>query len=119
MGNPVTFFEITGKNSKELAKFYSEIFGWNIIPPQGSMEYRIMDTDTQEGIPGAIGDPIGGDDTWLTIYITVPDIDSTLEKIKQNGGKIKIPKFTTDTGFTLAYVEDAFGHTLGITQSKN
>ena len=39
-----------------------------------------------------------------------------MKKVVQNGGKVKVPKFTTDTGFTLAYIEDRNGNIIGLTE---
>ncbi|MNW36537.1 Glyoxalase-like domain protein [compost metagenome] len=118
MANQVSFFEIISKNSVQLGEFYGKTFGWNIIPPQGSMEYRLMDTKGGNGVMGAVGEPIIKEETWLTIYISVDNIDQTLEDVVNNGGKIKAPKFSTDTGFTLAYIEDLSGNIIGITENR-
>ena len=113
MANPITFVEILSHNSKELADFYSNVFGWEIYPPQGSMEYRVMNPKAENGVTGAVGDPYAGED-WVTFYVGVSDIDAVIEKVVANGGSVRVPKFTTDTGFTLAIVKDSQGHIIGL-----
>ena len=33
MPNPVTWFEIIGKDAQGLQKFYRDVFGWKMTPP--------------------------------------------------------------------------------------
>ena len=43
MGNPVTYFEIAGKDSEELNDFYCSVFEWKTqVNPQGG-NYFILD----------------------------------------------------------------------------
>lgn len=118
MANYVSFFEIISKDSKKIGEFYSKVFGWNILPPAGSMEYRLMIADKEKGINGAVGDPYANDESWMTIYVSVDNIDEIIASVVENGGEVKIPKFTTDTGFTVAYVKDCNGNILGITENQ-
>jgi predicted enzyme related to lactoylglutathione lyase len=30
MANPVTWFEVVGKDSEKLSKFYGDLFGWKV-----------------------------------------------------------------------------------------
>lgn len=113
--NAITFVEILSPNSKDLAGFYSNVFGWDVYPPQGSMEYRVMNPKAENGVMGAIGDPYTGEN-WVAFYVGVEDIEATIEKVVANGGSVKVPKFTTDTGFTQAMVQDSQGHVIGLQQ---
>ena len=33
MANPVMWFEVMGKDSAGLQRFYREVFGWKLTPP--------------------------------------------------------------------------------------
>lgn len=116
MANEVRFFEIIGENSKKLGEFYNKVFEWNVLPPAGSMEYYLMDTKGENGVMGAVGDPFINNQGWIAIHVAVDDIDEIIEKVIENGGKLKVPKFTTDTGFTLAYIEDSNGNIIGLNE---
>ncbi|WP_144559630.1 VOC family protein [Shouchella miscanthi] len=118
MSNKVNFFEIVSKNSSELSKFYEEVFGWNIIPPQGSMEYRIMLTGDDNTSVGAVADPIVNEETWVTIGVQVDSIEETIKLVESNGGELKVPKFTTDTGFTRAYIKDSAGNIIALDENN-
>lgn len=113
MANAITFVEILTPNSAELADFYRSVFDWDVYPPMGSMEYRVMNPKAENGVMGAIGDPYTGE-RWVAFYVGVEDIDATIEKVVQNGGSVRVPKFTTDTGFTQAMVQDTQGHVIGL-----
>ena len=74
-----------------------------------------MNPKAENGVTGAIGDPYAGE-SWVTFYVGVKDIDAVIEKVIANGGSVKVPKFTTDTGFTLAIVRDSQEHVIGLQQ---
>jgi len=52
MANPVTWFEVTGKDGKKLQDFYSGVFGWK-IDASNPMNYGMVDNAGQ-GIGGGI-----------------------------------------------------------------
>jgi len=56
MGQPVVHFEITGKDSNKLNRYYSELFGWE-IDSNNPMSYGIIQ---REGNVNADGVGIGG-----------------------------------------------------------
>ena len=119
MANPITFIEITSKNSKEMIDFYQNVFWWNVYPPAGEMEYRVMDPKSPNHMLAAIADPYSKDkEEWVAFYIGVESVNDTIDEVLKNGGSIVVPKFTTDTGFTQALVKDNKGHVLGIQEQQ-
>ncbi len=74
MPNPVTHFEIIGKDGKKLQDFYGKLFGWH-IDANNPMQYGMVDTHTEKGIGGGIGagDP-GHPGNRTTIYVEVDDL---------------------------------------------
>ena len=80
MANPVTWFEITGKDGKKLQDFYSGVFGWN-IDASNPMSYGMVDNAGQ-GIGGGIS---GGDGstTSVTFYVEVDDPQAYLEQDRE------------------------------------
>ena len=52
----------------------------------------------------------------MCFYVMVDDIDAAVERAVAAGGSVKVPKYATDTGFTLAYVCDPAGHVIGLQQ---
>src|SRR5439155_26995477 len=91
MGAPVVHFEIITKNAKGIQSFYKGLFDWN-IDANNPMEYGMVDTKAGKGISGGIGGP--PDDTYpghFTIYVEVDDLQKTLDKVEQLGGKTVMP----------------------------
>ncbi len=107
-------FEVTGKDPAALQSYYGKLFGWklNTDNPGG---YGMTDPATTGVVVGIGGTP-DGSSGWVTGYITVADIDATLARATELGGKVIMPKFSPGGGATLALVADPEGHVLGLTQ---
>ncbi len=103
-----SWMELQGKNAAETQTFYSELFGWNPVP------MPMQDGSTYSGF--ALGEtPIGGfaaktgiERQWLP-YITVDDVDATVEKAGQVGGKVLNPAFDAPGVGRIAILEDPSG----------
>src|SRR2546430_12402920 len=55
MANPVKWFEVMGKDSAGLQKFYRDVFGWKMTPPVKEMGNYSMLERPDTGIGGGIG----------------------------------------------------------------
>ena len=79
-------FEINTKDAQRAKKFYSSVFGWKYkdsdIP---GVEYYLIDGVTPNGAINPQTDPAPV--KAPTIYLSSDDIDDTLKKIKDAGGK--------------------------------
>ena len=117
MPNPVLHFEIVSKDASRLHSFYSDVFDWK-IDANNPMNYGLVDAGG-EGINGGIGGPM--DESYpghITFYVSVPDLDATLEKIESLGGKTVMPPSEipgTDT--TIAQFTDPAGNLIGLTKA--
>jgi predicted enzyme related to lactoylglutathione lyase len=109
MGRPVVHFEVIGKDGKKLQDFYSELFDWT-IDASNPMAYGIVDNGGQ-GINGGIG--AGEQGRGVTFYVAVEDLQETLDKAEQLGGKTVMP-VTEMEGTTIALLQDPEGHTIGV-----
>ena len=56
MANPVMWFEVMGKDSAGLQKFYRDVFGWKLTPPVKEMGNYSMLERPDTGIGGGIGE---------------------------------------------------------------
>ena len=56
MANPVTWFEVMGKDSAGLQKFYRDVFGWKLSPPVKEMGNYSMLERPETGIGGGFGE---------------------------------------------------------------
>lgn len=114
MPNPVTWFEIIGKDAIKLQRFYGEVFGWKLSPPMPEMgNYSLLDNEGQ-GIGGGIGEG----DARVTVYITVDDPQAYLDKVTQLGGKTLMPVTHVTEGVTIALFADPGGNVVGLLKAN-
>jgi uncharacterized protein len=112
MANPVTHFEVVGKDAAGLQRFYGEAFGWKM---QDVMDgaYYMADPGGEGGIQGGVGasqDQPG----HVTFYVEVDDPAAALEKIGQLGGSTVQPPMDIPNGPTIALFADPEGHVVGL-----
>ena len=110
----IIHFEVTGVDQVALQGYYSDLFGWKLNTdfPGG---YGMTDPAETGLIVGIGAAPQGPG--FVTGYITVPDINATLEKATSLGGSVVMPKFSPVGTAQLALVADPEGHVLGLTEA--
>ncbi len=113
----VVHFEIPPDDPENVAKFYSEIFGWKIEKWEGPVEYWLVTSgdDDEPGINGAI---MRRDELQPNISntIEVNSMDDTLNKIAAGGGTVLAPKMAVPGVGYAAYFQDTDGNRLGLMQ---
>ena len=109
--------------TKDLAKamdFYSQLFGWKLEQTKVTpMEYKEIIIDS-----AAVGGMMQIDEDWgptpppshWNSYIAVEDTDATVEKIKANGGDIKVPPFDAPGVGRMSIASDPSGAPFAIIQ---
>ncbi len=112
MGNPVTWFEITSKNSVALRDFYADLFGWQMSAYPGSPPYATVDTGRDGAIGGGIGEAEGP--SRVLFFIEVDDPQAWLDRIVQAGGTMIVPVTDIPGATTFAHFADPEGNILGI-----
>lgn len=117
MGNPVVHFEISGPDPGALARFYTELFGWQ-AQHMPEMDYIVINTRGRTGINGGI--PPGRDisASSVTFYVKADDIQPLLDRAEALGGKTVVP--VTDMGIvTFALFADPDGLVVGLVKSAD
>ena len=117
MGAPVVHFEIIGSEGSELETFYRELFGWK-INSNNPMKYGMVET---EGGPGGINGGVGianDGSSRVSIYAQVNDLQATLDRVKQLGGKTVLPPTEVPGGPKLAMFADPAGNITGLLMGK-
>ena len=117
MANPVTWFEIIGKDSARLQKFYRDVFNWKLAPPIAEMGNYSMINAFEPGIGGGIGGT-DEDNARVTVYIEVDDPQRYLDKAVANGAQLMMPVTTVTPTTTIAIFSDPAGNTTGILKSQ-
>jgi predicted enzyme related to lactoylglutathione lyase len=82
-GEPVTWFEVIGRDAARTQRFYADLFGWEVDDP-ASTGYATVNTGTGRGIQGGLGGGVGAQ--WATVYAKVADVDQALARAGKLGG---------------------------------
>ena len=104
--------------SKAVARFYSDLFGWEAQEP--SPEFGGYFMFTRDGVPvaggmGDMGDDMPADNTWK-IYLNTDDITKTLEMAEAGGAQVISPAMAVADLGTQAVLIDPTGAHLGAWQ---
>lgn len=115
----VIHFEIPAENPERAAKFYREVFGWEIQKWAGPIEYWLATTgaDGQPGINGGLMRR-EGPYTGPTNTIDVASVDAAVQTVQAKGGKLVIPKMAIPGIGYLAYCHDTEGNLFGVLQPE-
>jgi uncharacterized protein len=121
----VIHFEIHAANPTRAAKFYSDLFGWNIQKFDGPVEYWLIVTgpDDSRGINGGLvlrHGPTPAVDQPANAYVCTVDVsnlDESLAKSLTLGGTVALSKMPIPGIGWLAYVKDTEGNTFGMMQN--
>lgn len=113
MTHPITWFEINTANPAEMRQWYGDLFGWDVRPIDG-MDYSIVDTGGAVG--GGIAKAEGNQDVIL--YVEVADLVTTLERVRNSGGKVVVPVTEIPDMVTFAQFSDPDGNVVGIVEGE-
>jgi uncharacterized protein len=120
--NPVNWFEIPVIDMTRAKSFYETVFGLQISSNQmGQLEMGFIPMD--DNAYGAAGSIVKGEGyvpshTGTLVYFGVPDIEAVLERIKQNGGRILLPKISIGEYGFVANFEDSEGNKIALHSMK-
>ncbi len=110
--HPFVHIEISAKNLDAASKFYTDLFGWKVdfLP---EMNYTTFEPG--EGVGGGFN-PVTAENPAGTVivYIGTDDIEATLAKIAQLGGKTLVPKTEIPGMGWFAIFADPTGNKIGL-----
>ena len=109
MPNPVVHFEIQSSNAENLHSYYGDLFGWH-IDASNPMNYGVVSTHGGKGIDGGIGGTTDGAPNMVTFYVESEDIQASLEKAVELGGKLVMPVTHIPNMVTFALFSDPEGN---------
>lgn len=112
MSNPIVHIEFSTKDREESGKFYAELFGWK-IEQMPEMNYAMFEAG--DG-PGGGLNPVQDDYPagTVTVYVGTDDIEATLAKAEQLGGKTLVPKSEIPGQGWFGMFSDPTGNTIGL-----
>ena len=107
----VAHWEIGAKDGKKVRDFYSNLFDWE-IDTNNSMNYGMVASAGEGGINGGIAQR---DDSHITFYVDVDDLQAYLDKAESLlGGKTIMPPTTIPDVFSFAIFSDPEGNFIGL-----
>ena len=119
----INWHDLTVENADELKEFFKEVAGWQIqeIPMKNGDEayhdYAMKDSKGNgvAGVCHAKGPNMGIPPQWM-MYISVENINQSVEKALDNGGKL-IKEYKSKEGILVyAIIEDPAGATFALAQ---
>ena len=116
MGNPVTHFEVVGKDAAALQKFYGAAFGWKM--KQQLPTYAMALPGVEGGISGGVGAAMDGGAGHVTFYVEVSDVAGALKTVEDLGGKTAMAAMKIPGGPTIGMFHDPEGHLVGLAERR-
>ncbi|MDQ4149692.1 MAG: VOC family protein [Actinomycetota bacterium] len=109
--HPVVHFEILATDGRAAKDFWVNLFGWKFRDVE-TMNYSLIDAE-EGGIPGGIGhNPSGGNQ--VAFYVRADDLQTTLNRAGEIGGRIISPPMSVPNGPRLAHFSDPQGNLIGL-----
>jgi uncharacterized protein len=95
--HPIVHIEFASNNPKAEQQFYGDVFGWQ-LHTDDTFNYHMFQAN-----PGPAGGFVGVSDGTesggmryapgeVLVYISTDDIDATLARIEEHGGKTELPR---------------------------
>ena len=116
MPNPVVHFEIQSAEPGKSQDFFREVFGWQVDVAPG-MDYGLVNTGAETGINGGI-EASPTEETRVTFYIEVDDIQGYLDRAVDAGAQVVVPVTSIPGAVTMALFADPAGAVVGIVDSE-
>ncbi len=119
--NPVIWFEIPVTDLIRASAFYQKVFDYSItFREKKSMKMGVFPLINAPGISGALVQVKGytPHHSGTVVYFFVNNIENTLEKVINNGGKLLIPNTDIGEEGYIAQFEDSEGNQVGIYKAK-
>ena len=111
----ICYLEMPSRNAEESGAFYHSVFDWKI---RRRANGEISFDDGVNEVSGTWrADRSPSAETGILIYIMVDDIELTIKKIIEQGGKI-VQQVGMDAPEITARFQDLSGNTLGIYQER-
>ncbi len=89
MKGNICHVEIIGENVEQVSQFYGSLFGWTIDSSFGE-NYALFNTGREPG--GGLMTPRKNIPAGIIVYVQVEDVEATLKKVEELGGKVVAEK---------------------------
>lgn len=122
--NPVVSWQIVSTDPKAASRFYERLFGWT-VSADNALAYREVRTGPG-GVDGGIwpasptaaqppgANPPGAGGSFVQLFVRVADVDATVARAVELGGRIVVPRTVLPDGDTMAVIVDPTGLPFGL-----
>ncbi len=123
MPNTFDWIEIRTHNIEKTMHFYESLFGWKITRKEtaGGSDVWLFDTGGEPRVQnlrrGGIWLRPKGESLGVVVYVVVDDIDATLKRVTELGGKVAASKMSLGAGYG-AYFTDPNENLLGLYEDE-
>ncbi len=111
--------DLTVVDAKQVRDFYEQVVGWKVdeVPVGDYHDYLMNDAggNAVAGICHAKGDNANLPPQWL-VYITVVDLEASIEQCKALGGKVVSPQRSMGSYGTVCVIQDPAGAVAALIQ---
>lgn len=122
MASPVVHVEVRGLDEPSLQAFYRDIFGWVRKEGLSVDGYSVLEVGGGQ-LTAATGQTPDWKARECTFFIQVDDIDETLSRIEQAGGKAVMPRTVSPEDFPAKHIRiftkfvDPAGNVVGLVEA--
>jgi hypothetical protein len=119
MDNPVVWFEIPVTDMDRAVRFYGAVFGWSLDRQRvDGYDMAFLPAVDGEGSAGALasGDVYVPAKAGPLLYFRVEDIDATLARAVEAGGRILYPRKDVGAPGFVGEFEDSEGNRIALIQ---
>jgi predicted enzyme related to lactoylglutathione lyase len=99
-------------------EFYRSLFGWEFVdygPEAGHYHGCLL---RGESVAGMMRNPEPGADYWWSVYFSTDDIDGSVKRVTDAGGRVVEPPMDVMDQGRMAIVTDAVGAQFGLWQAR-
>jgi hypothetical protein len=124
MANTIDWVEIRTEDIEQAARFYESLFGWRITRKEVAlgMDVWLFDTGGEPHIHnlrrGGLLVVPKGEPSGIVVYILVDDIEATLSRVAELGGRGVSSRARLSGGYC-AYFKDPGGNLLGLYEEES
>jgi len=117
MSNPIVWWELATHDQEKSAKFFQDVFGWDLQLDEKVGFYKMQHSPPQI-TGGGIFTLKRAKLPFVSLYIQVEDIDLKAKEVEEHGGLVKDAPFEISPGVWLCLFNEPSGVEFAMIQQK-
>jgi len=117
-GNPVVFWELASSDEYKSARFFRDVFGWEVVFDEKLGFHRVKPPAGTHPAHGYIFTPKRAYPPFVAVYIQVEDIKAMRDRVVQFGGHIVTEPAEPSPGSLVCLFNEPSGVTFAMIQQK-